>query len=85
MKKHPVYCYFKDGRLRSPKALELISLLEKISKDPEYIGGTVNDLESEEEFQRVIDYIRNGEDVTYESVTLMALDINLQRKNQPTE
>ncbi len=77
---YPDYCYFRNGNLRSEKALELSKLLESISKDPEFILGVLNDLKSDGDIQKVIDYIKNGEDVSYENVILIALDLNLQRK-----
>ena len=80
--KYPDYCYYMSGKLREPKALELIKLLEQYSNEFDYIVGTVNDLKTEEERQTVIDYILHGEDVSYESITLLAFDINLQRQKQ---
>lgn len=77
---YPDYCYFRNGKLRSENALELSKLLEGISKDPEFILGVLNDLKTDEDNQKVIEYIKNGEDVSYENVILMALDLNLQRK-----
>lgn len=79
---YPDYCYFRNGNLRSKKALELSNLLESISKDPEFILGVLNDLKTDEDIQKVIDYIQNGEDVSYENVILIALDLNLQRKQK---
>lgn len=79
---YPDYCYFRSGKLRSTVALRLSELLENISKDPEFIFGVLNDLKTDEDNQKVIDYIKNGEDVTFESVILYALDINLQNKSE---
>lgn len=79
---YPDYCYFRNGNLRSKKALELSNLLESISKDQEFILGVLNDLKTDEDIQKVIDYIQNGEDVSYENVILIALDLNMQRKQK---
>ena len=78
---YPDYCYFLNGKLRSDKALELSKLLEDISKDPEFILGVLNDLKSDEENQMVIHYIKNGNDVSFENIILLSLDINLKRKH----
>lgn len=78
---YPDYCYFLNGKLRSDKALELSKLLEDISKDPEFILGVLNDLKNDEENQMVIHYIKNGNDVSFENIILLSLDINLKRKH----
>ena len=78
---YPDYCYFLNGKLRSDKALELAKLLEDISKDPEFILGVLNDLKNDEENQMVIHYIKNGNDVSFENIILLSLDINLKRKH----
>ena len=80
--KYPDYCYYMSGKLRESKTLELIKLLEQYSNEFDYIVGTVNDLKTDEERQTVIDYILHGEDVSYENITLLAFDINLQRQKQ---
>jgi hypothetical protein len=60
----------------------LVEKLKQFSSEDDYIIGILVDVETDEERQLLIDYIDNGEDVTYESVILFALDINLQRKKQ---
>ena len=79
--RYPDYCYYRNGKLREPKALELIKLLEGYSKEFDFIVGVVNLLETDEERQTVIDYIHHGEDVSYENFILLAWDIDLQRQN----
>ena len=77
--KYPEYCYYRSGKLRSERALELAGLLEGISKDPEFIGGVLNQFDCDEEIQMLINYINNGEDISYENVILTALELHEQK------
>ncbi len=71
--------YIKTKNL-SEKGLYLVDKLKKYSHDDDYIIGVLLDVKSEEDKQLLIDYIENGEDVSYESIILYALDLSLQRE-----
>lgn len=77
---YPKYCYYRNGSLRSQKAIRLGKLLERFSKDNEFIMGVLNGLRSDQEVQLVIDHVENNEEASYESVILLSLDISLQRE-----
>jgi hypothetical protein len=59
---------------------KLVELLKKISTDEEFILGTIVYAENEEEQQQIIDYIENGEDVSYENIVLFSLYLENKRK-----
>ncbi len=59
---------------------KLVELLKKISTDEEFILGTIVYEENEEEQQQIIDYIENGEDVSYENIVLFSLYLENKRK-----
>lgn len=62
-------------------AKKLIGLLETISKDPEFILGTlVFTQDSDEDMQSLIAYIEAGIDVDYEQILLNALWLSQQRE-----
>ena len=64
----------------SETAKELIEMLVDISDDDEFVLGIMTDLETDAERKIVIDYINNGEDVTYENLILLSLHLNNKRE-----
>ena len=67
-------------------AKELIEMLVDLSDDDEFVLGIMTDLETDDERKIVIDYINNGEDVTYENLILLSLHLNNKReKNMKKE
>ncbi|MBQ4129679.1 MAG: hypothetical protein IJD68_07940 [Ruminococcus sp.] len=64
----------------SRKALELITKLKNYYEgDEEFIIGVLNDLDTDDEVQTLIEYIKSGEEVSYESIILFALDLSQNR------
>ena len=61
-------------------AKELIEMLVDLSDDDEFVLGIMTDLETDDERKIVIDYINNGEDVTYENLILLSLHLNNKRE-----
>ena len=70
------YCSVKQ---RSRTTLELIEKLRQFSSDDDYILGVLAESEFDEDRKLMIDYIENGEDVSYENVILFSLEVGLQR------
>jgi hypothetical protein len=58
----------------------LIGILRDIWNDKEFVLGVMNDLETDEERQAVIDYIKDNKEATTEEIVLLALNIDLTRK-----
>lgn len=69
-------------RKNSPSkvTLELIKELRHFSCDDDYILGTLADSPYDEDRQLIIDYIKNGKDVSYENVILFSLEVGQKRK-----
>lgn len=73
--------YCKDRKL-SKTTLQLIDKLKAFSEgDEEFILGVLIDLKSDDEREIVIKYIDEGNDVSYENIILVALELNQQRNN----
>lgn len=70
------YC---NAKQRSDVTLELIEKLKQFSTDDDYILGTLADSEFDEDRKLIIDYIDNGEDVSYENVILFSLEVGQRR------
>lgn len=71
--------YLKNKHL-SKKAYELINELKVYSEgDEEFVVGVLNDLDTDDEIQHLIDFINFGQDVSYESIILFALDLRQNR------
>lgn len=54
---------------------ELIKRLKKIFNDKEFVMGMLVFVYDDKDRQSLIDYIDNGEDVTVESVSVIALNL----------
>ncbi len=59
---------------------ELIEKLKTISEDKEFLLSVINSVKNTDDRKAVIEYIDNGEDVTYENVILLALTIYESRE-----
>lgn len=70
------YC---KKRHRSDTTLKLISKLRKYSSDDDYILGVLAESSFDEDRQLIIDFIEQGENVSYETIILFSLEIGLQR------
>lgn len=58
---------------------KLIQVLRDIWDDKEFVLGVVTDLETDEERQAVLDFIKSNDDVTTEDIVLLALHIDNER------
>ena len=59
---------------------KLIKKLESISKDREFILSVINSARHTDDRKAIIDFIDNGEDVTYENIILLALTLYEERE-----
>ena len=59
---------------------KLIKKLESISKDREFILSAINSARHTDDRKAIIDFIDNGEDVTYENIILLALTLYEERE-----
>lgn len=59
---------------------ELIKKLESISDDRDFILSVINSARHTDDRKAVIDFIDNGEDVTYENIILLALTLYEERE-----
>ena len=57
---------------------ELISKLQTISDDREFLLSVINTVRTVEDRKTVINYIDTGENVTYENVILLSLTLHEQ-------
>ena len=64
----------------SKVTLELIEKLKAFSQEDDYILGTLAESPYDEDRQLIIDYIDNGEDVSYSNVLLFSLEVGLRRE-----
>nr|DAH31964.1 MAG TPA: hypothetical protein [Caudoviricetes sp.] len=60
---------------------ELVKKLRAIWNDKEFVIGVLSYLKDDEERAEVAEFIDSNDDVTSESVTLLALDISQKRDN----
>lgn len=51
----------------------MIERLKEYSTDDDYVVGILLDCESEADKQELLEYIQNGEDVSYDNIILYAL------------
>lgn len=77
---------YLTGRQVSDTTWKLIEMLKPFSEgDEEFMIGVLVDLKTDDEKKMLMEYIENGEGVSYESITLFSLDINITRKNKQNE
>ena len=63
----------------TPIEKQLVSMLKEIWNDRDFVIGIITDLETDDERQMVIDYIKNADDVTPEDLVLLSLHIDTER------
>jgi hypothetical protein len=56
-----------------------MGMLRGIWDDKEFVVGVMNDLETDEERQVVIEYINGNKEVTTEEIVLLSLNIDQNR------
>ncbi|MBQ5904399.1 MAG: hypothetical protein IIW88_00835 [Clostridia bacterium] len=59
---------------------QLVNKLKTISEDREFILSVINSARHTDDRKTVIEYIDNGEDVSYENVILLALTLYEERE-----
>lgn len=60
---------------------ELVKNLRGIWNDKEFVTGVLSHLKDDEERGEIIEFINSNDDVTSETITLLALDISQSRDN----
>jgi hypothetical protein len=70
--------YLKDKQV-TQSDLTLIEKLKKFSTESDFIIGVLVYAETKADREQLIEYIDNGKDVSYESILLYALELDLNR------
>ncbi|TLW88115.1 hypothetical protein FFK04_07510 [Ruminococcus sp. KGMB03662] len=70
--------YLKDKQV-TQSDLTLIEKLKKFSTESDFIIGVLVYAETKADREQLIEYINNGKDVSYESILLYALELDLNR------
>ena len=70
--------YLKDKQV-TQSDLTLIEKLKKFSTESDFIIGVLVYVETQSDRKQLIEYIDNGKDVSYESILLYALELDLNR------
>ncbi|MBR1781421.1 MAG: hypothetical protein IJ751_08490 [Oscillospiraceae bacterium] len=65
--------------------MRLIRLLRTISAEDDFVHGVLIDLVTEEDQRTVADFIEYGQDVTYEGVILMALELGTRQRGKQNQ
>lgn len=73
--------YFDDKQV-SQTDLVLIDRLKRFSKESDFLVGGMVLVETEAEKTQLINYIDEGKDVSYESILLYALELDLNREEK---
>ena len=60
----------------------LFDELKKFHPDKDFVGGVISNVKTVEEQQKVINYIRHGDDVTIENIILLSLHLKNERTTQ---
>ena len=60
----------------------LFDELKNFHPDKEFVGGVISNVKTEEEQQKVIDYIRHGDDISIENIILLSLHLKNERETQ---
>lgn len=61
--------------------LTLIEKLKTISEDRDFILGVLTYADNEEDRKTIADFIDNGEDVSYSTVSFLAFVLSKEREN----
>ena len=73
--------YFDDKQI-SQTDLVLIDRLKRFSKESDFLVGLMALVETEAEKTQLINFIDKGKDVSYESILLYALELDLNREEK---
>ena len=76
---------FIYGKHRTEMEMRLIRLLRTISAEDDFVHGVLIDLVTEEDQRTVADFIEYGQDVTYEGVILMALELGTRQRGKQNQ
>lgn len=60
---------------------QLINELQKLFDDEEFITGILVYADNEDDRETILEFIKKGEDVTVETVTVLALELDSTRNN----
>lgn len=72
---------YMQGKELTDTTLKLIDKMAKYAEnDDEFILGMLVTLKTDKERKKVIEYIDEGNDVSYENLILLSLEIKEQRK-----
>lgn len=71
--------YLKNKQL-SENTVLLIEKLKQFSSEDDYVIGTLMDVETESDKKKLLDYIENGKDVSYENIILYAMELDMERE-----
>lgn len=63
----------------SPVGEKLYRQLQTLWDHEDFILGVLSFADNDEDRQVVLNYIQNGEDVTTDSISLLALELNINR------
>lgn len=74
--------YIDKEAERNELSRDLIIELRKISHDTEFIYGVLLDVENDEDKETLLEYIKNGENVSFSQIILNALWLSEQRKKR---
>lgn len=62
---------------------KLFNKLKEFNNDKDFVIGVISNLEdNKEDIQTVIDYIDNEKNITVETIILLSLHLNNERKNR---
>lgn len=70
--------YLKDKQV-TQSDLTLIEKLKKFSTESDFIIGVLVYAETQSDRKQLLEYIDNGKDVSYESILLYALELDLNK------
>lgn len=72
---------YMQGKKLTDTTLKLIDKMAKYAEDDdEFMLGMLVTLKTDKERKKVIEYIDEGKDVSYENLILLSLEIKEQRK-----
>ena len=72
----------KKGGKNECDRKKLLSLLEKLYDNNDFIIGIFSNVDNEEDRKTIIDYIEKGDDVTVENIILLSLYLD-NKRNHP--
>lgn len=70
--------YLKNKQL-SDNTVLLIEKLKQFSSEDDYVISTLMDVETDSDKKKLLDYIENGKDVSYENIILYAMELDEEK------